>query len=296
MKFWFVLENVTVAMTAIGLVQNVKNLPPVSQAALKLISLLDKPAVDNDEIVQILKYDTVMTAKLLKACNAPSFGLSESVSSVDQAVLILGHQQIFHIVMTLAFGSIMTVSSLAYTMEMNVLWEHSLLSAMAAEIVLERLPGLNAEPNVAFTASLLHDIGKVVLAQALTTEQLAEIRDRIIRRQIPGTEAEREVLQFDHCEVGAALLKNWRLPENIVEATANHHRPLLQPRPRLSATVHICNAIAHCANPLPGQTPHEGRIADEVTDEFDISAEKLEEMVVAVHESSEHMDKFMAMV
>lgn len=283
-------------MTAIGLVQKVKNLPPVSQAALKLISLLDKPAVDNDEIVQILKYDTVMTAKLLKACNAPSFGLTESVSSVDQAVLILGHQQIFHIVMTLAFGSIMTVSSLAYTMEMNVLWEHSLLSAMASEIVLERLPGLDAEPNVAFTASLLHDIGKVVLAQALTTEQLTEIRDRIIRRQIPGTEAEREVLQFDHCEVGSALLKNWRLPENIVEATANHHRPLLKPKPRFSATVHICNAIAHCANPLPGQTPHEGRIADEVTDEFDISAEKLEEMVAAVHESSEHMDKFMAMV
>jgi HD-like signal output (HDOD) protein len=125
---------------------------------------------------------------------------------------------------------------------------------------------------------------------------LAEIRDRIIRKQIPGTEEEREVLQFDHSEVGAALLKNWRLPENIVEATANHHHPLLKPRPHLSATVHICNAIAHGANPLPGETAHEQRIADDVTDEFGISAEKLEEMVAAVHESSEHMDKFMAMV
>ena len=124
----------TITMTAIALVQKVKNLPTVSHAALKLISLLDKPSVDNDEIVQIIKYDNVLTAKLLRACNAPSFGLGEAVSSVDQAVLILGHTQIFHIVMTLAFGSVMTISSLPYTIEMNELWEHSLVTAMASEM------------------------------------------------------------------------------------------------------------------------------------------------------------------
>ena len=68
-------------MTAIALVQKVKNFPPVSQAALKMISLLDKASVDNDDIVQVLKYDNVLTAKLLKACNAPSFGLGEPVAS-----------------------------------------------------------------------------------------------------------------------------------------------------------------------------------------------------------------------
>jgi putative nucleotidyltransferase with HDIG domain len=283
-------------MTAIALVQKVKNLPTVSHAALKLVSLLDKPSVDNDEIVQIIKYDNVLTAKLLRACNAPSFGLGESVASVDQAVLILGHTQIFHIVMTLAFGSVMTISSLPYTIEMNELWEHSLVTAMAAQMVLDRVPELNAEANVAFTANLLHDIGKVVLAQTVKAEELSEIRDRISRKQISGSDAEKEVLGLDHAEVGAALLEIWRLPENICEAVAHHHHPAMKPRPALSAEVHIANAIAHRAKPPPNQSVHDPRISDSVAAALGLKEEKLTEMAEAFGKSSEQTDRFMAMV
>jgi putative nucleotidyltransferase with HDIG domain len=283
-------------MTAIALVQKVKNLPTVSHAALKLISLLDKPTVDNEEIVQIIKYDNVLTAKLLRACNAPSFGLGESVSSVDQAVLILGHTQIFHTVMTLAFGSVMTISSLPYTIEMNELWEHSLVTAMAAEIVLDQVPELNAEANVAFTANLLHDIGKMVLAQTVKAEELSEIRDRITRKQISGTDAEKEVLGLEHAEVGGALLQIWRLPESIVEAVSNHHRPVMKSRPPLSVEVHIANAIAHRAKPPPGQSVHDPRVTDAVAEALKINEQKLEEMAAVFSKSSEQMDRFMAMV
>jgi HD-like signal output (HDOD) protein len=166
-------------MTAIALVQKVKDLPPVSQAALKLISLLDKPTVDNDAIVRVLTYDNVLTAKLLRACNSPAFGLEESVESVDQAVVLLGHKQILHTVMALAFGSVMTTSSAAYTMQMNELWEHSLVSAVAAEVVRDQVPELGSRANVAFTAGLLHDIGKLILAITLTKDQISEICDSI---------------------------------------------------------------------------------------------------------------------
>jgi putative nucleotidyltransferase with HDIG domain len=281
-------------MTAIALVQKVKNIPPVSHAAMKLIGLLDKPSVDNDEIVQIIKYDNILTAKLLRACNAPSFGLGESVTSVDQAVLILGHTQIFHIVMTLAFGGVMTVSSIAYTMEMNELWEHSVISAMASGIVLEHVPKLDADANVAFTASLLHDIGKVVLAQALSAEQLAEIRDRIERKQIAGTAAEKEVLGTDHGEVGAALLQSWRLPEIIVEAVADHHRRAIKPGPRLSTVAHIANAVAHRANPLPGQNAFDLKISDDVAVALGVNEEKLEGLSKAMSEAASHMDRFLS--
>jgi putative nucleotidyltransferase with HDIG domain len=286
----------TLFMTAIALVQKVKNFPPVSQAALKMISLLDKASVDNDDIVQVLKYDNVLTAKLLKACNAPSFGLGEPVASVDQAVLYLGHEQIHHIVMTLAFGSVMTVASLPYTMEVNDLWQHSVITATAVETVLDQVPQLEANTSVAFTASLLHDIGKLVFGQALTAEQLSEIRDLADRKQISGTAAEKEILGVDHAETGAALLQNWRLPESIVEAVGNHHRPALKPEPRLSTVVHISNVIAHQANPPPGQNPHDLRLADEVAAQFGLNAEKLEGMSAAAKESFEHVDRFMAMV
>jgi putative nucleotidyltransferase with HDIG domain len=284
-------------MSAIALVQKVKNLPPVSPAALKLISLLDKPATDNDEIVEVLKYDNVLTAKLLRACNAPALGLTEQVSSVDQAVFLLGHQQILHIVMTLAFGSIMAVSSLTYTMEMNELWQHSVVSAVATEIVLEHAPEMdaNARGNVAFTAGLLHDIGKLVLAQALSKEEIFEIRDRMERKQISGTDAEKEVLGLDHGEVGAALLQSWRLPENIVEAVANHHRPALQPEPLVSTIVHVANGIAHQAKPSLDQNRYDLHLSGPIVTTFGITEEKRKKMAEAVSESFDRVDYFMGM-
>ena len=282
-------------MTAISLVQKVKNLPPVSQAALKLISLLEKSSGDNSEIVQVLKYDNVLTAKLLQACNSSAFSLEESVASVDQAVLILGYKQILHIVMTLAFRGVMAISSVSYTMQMNDLWQHSLVSAIAAEIVIKEVPELEAKANVAFTASLLHDIGKLVLALTLTPPQLAEIRDCTERKQISGWAAEKEVLGVDHGEVGAALLKSWRLPETIIEAVGNHHRPTVKPEPRASALVHLANSAAHHANPPPGQTVYDLRMDDAVTGAFQLNGEKMDRMVLEVKNSFEHVDRFMSM-
>src|SRR5690349_14559729 len=147
-------------MTANELVTKVKNLPPVSHAALKLVSLLDQPAVSNEDVVDVLRCDNVLTAKLLRACNSPYFGLEEPISSVDQAVLILGHQQILHIVLTLAFGGAMTVPLAGYAVEANELWRHSLTAATAAEFLVANAIEVNVDPPVAFTIGLLHDIGK----------------------------------------------------------------------------------------------------------------------------------------
>ena len=113
-------------MTATEIIHKVKNLPPVSQAALKLVNLLEQASISNDEIVAVIKCDNVLTAKLLRACNSPYFGLDDPVASVDQAVLLLGHQQILHIVLTLAFGSAMVVPLPGYAVEANELWRHSL--------------------------------------------------------------------------------------------------------------------------------------------------------------------------
>ena len=281
-------------MTAIALVQKVKNLPPVSEAALKLINLLDKSSVNNEDIVQVLKYDNVLTAKLLRECNSAALAPEEPVSSVDQAVFLLGHEPILHIVMTLAFGSVMAGSSLTYTMEMSELWQHSLVSAVAAETVLAEIPELKADGNVAFTTCLLHDIGKLVLAQTISADELHEIRDRIERKQISGSQAEKEVLGADHGEVGAALLQSWRLPQSIVEAVADHHHPPMEDL-GLSTVVHIANAVAHHAKPPVGQTIFDLRIDDGITATLDLKGEKLDEMTVAVRESFDQVDRFMAM-
>lgn len=282
-------------MTAQELVAKVKNLPPVSNAALKLVNLLEQPAVSNGDVVDVLKCDNVLTAKLLRACNSPYFGLEEPVSSVDQAVLILGHQQILHIVLTLAFGSAMVVPLPGYAVEANELWRHSLITATAAESVANELPDLNVETPVAFTVGLLHDIGKLVLSQALTIDLQNDIRGRIEQNRAARSEAEMEVLGTNHAAVGAVLLQNWHLPEEIVEAVANHHQPVLDPRPRLSVVAHLSNCLAHVAGSAPGWDGFAVRVDDRVLKTLNIDQEKLEGLVVTVRDSFERVDHFMNM-
>ena len=282
-------------MTVQELVAKVKNLPPVPHAALKLVSLLEQPAVSNTEVVQALRCDNVLTAKLLRACNSPYFGLAEPVASVDQAVFILGHQQILHIVLTIAFGSAMVVPLPGYAVEASELWRHSLVTAIAGEILANEFTDLNVEPPVAFTVGLLHDIGKLVLSQTLTADLQAEIRNRIEHGQLSRVEAEKAVLGTDHCEVGALLLQSWHLPDDLVEAVANHHQPVLKPRPRLSVVTHLANCIAHLAGSAPGWDGYAVRINNEVVTSLEITPEQIEHLIITVRESFDRVDQFMNM-
>ena len=282
-------------MTAKELVANVKNLPPVPSAALRLINLLDQPTVGNEDVVQVIKCDNVLTAKLLRACNSPYFGFTEPVTSVDQAVLILGHQQILHIVLTLAFGSTMVIPLPGYAVESTELWQHSLTTAVAAEVVVNSGLDFNVEAPVAFTVGLLHDIGKLVMGQVLAPDVQSAIRERIAQNGTSRVEAEREVIDTDHSEVGAVLLRSWNLPEEIVEAVGNHHRPVLEPRPRLSTVVHLADCVAHLAGSTVGLETFAVGVDGRVTDRLSITPDKLETMVATVRESSNMVDNFLKM-
>ena len=281
-------------MTPNDIISKVKNLPPVSQAALKLVNLLEQASISNDDVVQVIKCDNVLTAKLLRACNSPYFGLAEPVATVDQAVLILGHQQILHIVLTLAFGNTMIVTLPAYAAEANALWQHSLVTATAAEIVAAEAYDLKVEAPVAFTVGLLHDIGKLAMSQGLPRELLAQIRERMDQENLSRRAAERLVTGTDHAEVGASLLKSWRLPSEIIEAVGYHHQPPLVPQPKLSAITYVANALAHRVSPVPGEDVTAGELNLEVAAALNIDESRIEGLVSTVHEAATEMSHMMA--
>jgi len=154
---------------------------------------------------------------------------------------------------------------------------------------------LNAEAPVAFTAGLLHDIGKLVMGQILDADKQAAILGCIAQNGVPRVEAERLVLGTDHAEVGAWLLKNWNLPEDIVEAVANHHRPVLEPRPRLSVVAHLANCAAHLAGSAPGCEISTVHVDNQVMEQLGVTPEILGRLVIEVRDSSESVGQFMAM-
>jgi putative nucleotidyltransferase with HDIG domain len=218
------------------------------------------------------------------------------VSSVDQAVLLLGHSQVLSLVLSLTFGSTMTGALPGYAIEVNGLWRHAFAAATAGEILVNRglAPGVDA--SVAFTAGLLHDIGKLVMAKALSDGTHAAIQKHMSREGLGSIDAEREVLGTDHAEVGSCLLHIWRLPDPIVEAAANHHRPVLEPGPQLSAITHVANRIAHLAEAEPDLAAYAFNGHERVAQVFGLDAKEQGELVAGVRKSTVRAKELLVMV
>ena len=241
----------------------------------------------------MLKYDDVLTAKLLRACNSPYFGFEEKIYSVEQAVLILGHQQILHMVLSLAFGGAMSTSLPGYAIEAKELWAHSVTTAVAAEQLVKHGIPMELEPPVAFTAGLLHDIGKLALNQVLDADTQLAIRYRIAHNHLPRNTAERNILGTDHAEVGACLLETWRLPDEIVESVANHHHPVTTPAPKLSAVIHVSNCLVHLIGSSLGWDSYAVLVDAKANQALAINPEKLESLMIDVHDSAKQVEHFM---
>jgi len=239
-------------MKAEALIAKVSNLPAPSFSVTRLLQLFARPDADNDDVICIVKQDAVLSAKLLALCNSAMFGLATPAGSIEQAVFYLGHGQIHRLIMAISFGASLNPTMPGYSIEDGGLWRHSLVTAYATDKVLKAVSSVNLDPSIAYTAGLVHDIGKVVISHTLNAESQATLRQIIDHGEHTVLEAEREILGVDHAEIGACLLRQWRLPDVIVEAVANHHAPQLQPHPHLSAIVHVADIMAHETGASPG--------------------------------------------
>ena len=113
----------------------------------------------------------------------------------------------------------------------------------------------------------------------------------MIQNGSPRLEAERAVLQTDHCELGACLLKRWRLPESIVEAVSHHHRPVLDPQPALSAVVHLANCLAHHVGSAPGCEAFAMSAEGNATAALKIDEESYAKLIIAAHDQLANVEQ-----
>jgi len=280
-------------MTAEEIIAKVKDLPMVSETARKLPGLLNKPELHRDDLVKTLRCDNVLTAKMLRVCNSASTGLREPVTSVDQAVLLLGDSTIFRIVCALGFGGAMAAPLPGYAVEANGLWSHSITTGVAAEYLAEVESFGGFQPPLAFTAGLLHDIGKLILNQMLTPKTRSDIRTLIAEKSLSRVEAERDVLGADHADVGAALLRRWNVPDVIVQAVADHHRPVVKPQIQLSALVHLANCAAHLCGSAPGWDAYAVRVQRDLSEALALDVHRIEHLLMGVHSSLATVNQLM---
>ena len=194
-------------------------LPSMPGIAIKLIEAIQKPDPDFREIAGLISSDTALSAKLLKIINSPFYGLANKITTVDQAIKLLG----LNTVKNLSLSLILKTSFLKKGpggLDLAGFWKDSLVGAVAAKILAGRIKIKNAED--AFFMGLLKDIGSLSLAHLLP-DQYSVVRSEIQTKKISSKDAENQVFGFNHMDVGALLTQSWGLPETFHIPIQHHH-------------------------------------------------------------------------
>ena len=215
------------------IIMDTKTLPTLPSVIYKLNSLSENDKSSIQEMARIVSSDQVISARVLRLANSPSYGFYR-VSTISNAMILLG----VNVVKSLALSS-----SIFAIMEKDIvgLWEHSLGVGAAANIIARKL-GLPECEEIA-TAGLLHDIGKVIISIKCSDAE-KEILELVRERRIYTMEAEREIIDTDHAEVGGWLSKCWFLPDKLSEPITFHHDVAESVNHRIkTAVVHIADVL-----------------------------------------------------
>ncbi len=206
-----------------ALIANTQNLVPLAPTVARLAVRLGREDCELSEITEIIAYDQILTLQLLRAANSAASASALPVTTVQEAVLRLGAAKVLSLIVAANIKGLVAPSLPQFGLTEGGLWRHSVAAAASAELFTELCP--IPVPAEAFTTALLHDVGKLILARFLTPEVLAFLHRARAEGGLNPFEAEAELLQVHHGEVGGLVAQHWQLPDSIVQAIIHHHTP-----------------------------------------------------------------------
>ncbi len=263
----------------------IQEIPLLSPSASRLLQIASKEDYDISEIIEVVKCDSALTARLLKMVNSVAYGLVHQVTSIDRAVSYLGERIVAGIALEDSAKALFNKELEGYEGPAGELWEHDLRTAIAAREI-ARHCRTEISKDLAFTGGILHAIGKAVLSDFLhdsAPDLLADIDSRDIKDYLAG---ERNILGMDHAEAGFELAKAWELPESLQMAILYHHTPQQAPeqyRPLVYA-VHLGCIIAMMSGSQSSDAL-QYHLDKSYTDYFNITNEHIAMALLEVNES-----------
>jgi len=215
-----------------------KNVPPFPPVAVKLLSLLSSSSVEVKQVADLVATDATFTARLLQRVNSIEFGVSVLVSDILRAVLLLGIDQtrqviVAHAIRHYAKGGLKTE-------ELQRCWQHMVATAVLAEVIAEACGEFS---NAAFTAGIIHDIGRLGLLIAYPKEY-EQVMHNSAQLCLDILDYETEEFGVQHAEAGRMLAELWGLPEEFARITGRHHDPCEGSEVDLLRIVHVACRLA----------------------------------------------------
>jgi putative nucleotidyltransferase with HDIG domain len=204
------------------IVRRSQNLPSAPNVALAAMRHATDPQASAQTMARILIQDQALVVRVLKLANSAYFGFHREVSDVSEAVVMLGMRTIRNLALCASTHPWLSRALSGYGLGPQELWAHSLAVAVGSQVVAER--SRLANPDTAFTAGILHDLGKTAVSSWIEGKVTAMARLADLQKG-SFIDVERRVLGFDHQDVGAHMAKSWNLPKPLISAMQHHHRP-----------------------------------------------------------------------
>lgn len=227
--------------TAQSLVENVLQLISLPEIYLRLQQVIDDPDHTRDQVAEILSYDPSLSARVLRIANSSYYGFPREIESVASAVGIIGEIDLRNLVLATSVAG--SMKALSYRgVNIDDFWLHSLRCGITARLIAKTIGGFN--PETLFLAGILHDLGILVIYQH-DAALAAAISRQIDEQHQLRDQSERELLGFDHAEVGALLLEAWGLSAELAELVRCHHQyQLAQDNESASLMLALANLMA----------------------------------------------------
>ena len=267
------MENAARVTTPQSMVDNVMQLISLPEIYLRLQRVIDDPEHTREQVAEIVAYDPSLSARVLRIANSSYYSFPREIETVSAAVGIIGELELRNLVLaTTVAGSMHKLDCRG--VDIDEFWLHSLRAGIIARLIARGRGGYN--PEMLFLAGILHDLGILVIYQQNATLAAA------VSRQIDNThqlrdQAEREVLGFDHAEVGALLIDAWGLPRELAELARCHHQyQLAQDNKQAALMLALANLLADL--PAAAEAAADPRLAA-MLETLEIVADTLTELL-----------------
>lgn len=240
-------DNINEAFKRI--LDGIEKVPTLPVVVNSILELLENPKTSAEDVNRIIRMDQALASRILKIVNSAFYGFPRQISTVTQAVVILG----FNAVKSLALSA--SVIQIFGTkgrdgFDVKAFWEHSIATGIMANMVARRIN--YPLPEESLIAGILHGIGKLIFDQYLHSLFIQAVQKARREKKLLH-HAEREIFGTDHCRVGSMLAEKWRLPLQLVEAINYYPNPgLANFNSTLASMVHIGNYISRkrrCGDP-----------------------------------------------
>jgi HD-like signal output (HDOD) protein/GGDEF domain-containing protein len=266
-------------------------LPTLPVAAMKVLELVQDPDVDVQSLGKVIEYDPALAARLVRLSNSSLFGLSREISSVRQALVILGLRTVK--LAALSFTLLDSFVAKDGKSSLSQCWRQIITNAMASRLL---APLFKVDPEEAFLAGLMQDIGMLICAQAFGAKYLHIVEQAKDEANPDLMQFEREAFGFSHTDASVQLLEHWRLPSRITEAVRDHEETDLKvalAEKRCDLTTILSTADAITSFLLKPSPEHLERFVI-VSDGFGDSASEIDKFVqkleMQVDEMAELLD------